>query len=147
MLKFQNVQIFVTDFCTFYKKSLKMSLIFEIFLQPFSWIPTADYLPAYNLWLHFSARFGKQQDGDNFGIRKFKKSLLEVNRAAWLGKPMENEQRAKTEKYIWIFADQYHLLFSQFLCYFMKNCNEIGIMKNKLARLGSMIGWLCSTNP
>ena len=42
-----DVQIFVNDFCTFYKKSLKKSLIFEKFLQEFSWIPTADYLPAF----------------------------------------------------------------------------------------------------
>ena len=41
-----NVQIFVTDFCTFYKKSLKKSLIFEKFLQEFSHIPKADYLPV-----------------------------------------------------------------------------------------------------
>ena len=37
---------FVTDFCTFYKKSLKNSLIFEKNLQEFSWIPTAKYLPG-----------------------------------------------------------------------------------------------------
>ena len=48
LAEISNVQIFVTDFCTFYKKSLKMSLIFEKFLQEFSWIQTADYLPGHH---------------------------------------------------------------------------------------------------
>ena len=39
----------VTDFCTFYKKPLKKPLIFEKFLQEFSWIPTTNYLPDNNL--------------------------------------------------------------------------------------------------
>ena len=36
LAEISNVQIFVTDFFTFYKKSLKKSLIFEKFLQEFS---------------------------------------------------------------------------------------------------------------
>ena len=51
LAEISNVQIFVNDFCTFYKKSLKKSLIFEKFLQEFSWIPTVDYLPNHNLYL------------------------------------------------------------------------------------------------
>ena len=43
-----NVQIFFTNFCTFYKKSLKKSLIYKKFLQEFSWIPTVDYLPDFH---------------------------------------------------------------------------------------------------
>ena len=41
-----NLQIFVSVFCTFYKTPMKKSLIFEKFLQEFSLIPTAAYLPA-----------------------------------------------------------------------------------------------------
>ena len=46
LAEISNVQIFVTDFCTSYKKSQKKLLIFEKFPQEFSWIPTADYLPG-----------------------------------------------------------------------------------------------------
>ena len=64
-----NVKIFVTDFCTFYKKSLKKSLIFKKFLQEFSHIPKVDYLPDWCI------NFTDSMDLWNLLFQKFKGHL------------------------------------------------------------------------